>query len=47
MPTKQKRINAKTEQVIAFKKIVFNLKKYCIINIDLPGKKVGKKRIRQ
>ena len=42
MPSKQKRISAKKQQIIAFKKILFNLKKYRIINIDLPGKKVGK-----
>ena len=44
MPTKQKRIRAKKKK-IAFKKILFNLKIYRIINIDLPGKKVLERRI--
>ena len=46
MPTKQKRISEKKQQISTFKKILFNLKKYRIINIDLPGKKVGERRIR-
>ena len=46
MPTKQKRISAKKQQIIAYKKVLFNLKKYRIINIDLQGKKVGERRIR-
>ena len=46
MPTKKKRVSAKKQQIIAFKKIFFDLKKYRIINIDLQGKKGGERRIR-